>query len=588
MDKPHPVKVMRSELHAIGFHDGSSSTVSTNVQPVLQHMREISQTLSDCRSIQYNSHVDNKNVDHLLTNCRRLQASADRDGLIKKRLSLTKHQAESWFHKGSYQIKIDAIDEMLNSEILEKLEIIKKGSLLAAEQIYESIVSESPYSYTIITDMSQQYELDARIRKVGFHEANVARNILFSRADYRQKQQQLERSRLAAQLAQTNQNEDVPAVAASSTSASHDQITANNCDLITTPAVVSQNLDSQIEQKIADALREIKIDPLADFDAYMIQAKPILDGLEKQGLFSMKSQPSRPYVFTKHFTKALVKRLNPVTQLKDIAYLSYKVAHWTLTESGRYILLDPSKMQELRNNIQKFFDAVSEFDPNALTAEQWGEFLGSLAGDGIFCGGAGKAISYLNEVGALAKVQGEITQLAERIDGAVVGALTEKPQVATAEGFIETATGEGLILRQYSDKLPVGEIVLIEDAKGILTAGQIKKVENALKSIAGGNKIKNLGKEVLDVGHIFSREHIRDGILKLGDAKDDIILEIIEIIKQADKSNLLQVGPNRILTKVNGHELEIRAFIRGETLVSCNAFMNYSSRPSSSVVTILR
>jgi len=54
--------------------------------------------------------------------------------------------------------------------------------------------------------------------------------------------------------------------------------------------------------------------------------------------------------------------------------------------------------------------------------------------------------------------------------------------------------------------------------------------------------------------------------------------KFIEIIKEADIRNLLKEGPNNIVTKINGKEITIRAFIKNDEVISLYGFMDLSNR----------
>lgn len=86
--------------------------------------------------------------------------------------------------------------------------------------------------------------------------------------------------------------------------------------------------------------------------------------------------------------------------------------------------------------------------------------------------------------------------------------------------------------------------------------------------------------------HIFSVEHAKNGILNWGETKEIINDKIVEIIKKADAKNLLQEGPNNIVTHINGQEITIRAFLKGDHLWSYDAFPGLSNRKVKNIVYI--
>jgi hypothetical protein len=78
--------------------------------------------------------------------------------------------------------------------------------------------------------------------------------------------------------------------------------------------------------------------------------------------------------------------------------------------------------------------------------------------------------------------------------------------------------------------------------------------------------------------HIFSGNHVKEGIMNLGPTEQTIHSEFIKIIREADIKNLLKEGPNNIVTKINGYEVTIRAFLKDNHILSYNAFMQLSNR----------
>lgn len=91
-------------------------------------------------------------------------------------------------------------------------------------------------------------------------------------------------------------------------------------------------------------------------------------------------------------------------------------------------------------------------------------------------------------------------------------------------------------------------------------------------------KIKNFPSFEVVKKHIFSDNHKAKGIMELGPTQEAINDKFIQIIKEADVRNLLKEGPNNIITKINGKDVTIRAFIKNDEVISYNGFMKFSDR----------
>jgi hypothetical protein len=95
-----------------------------------------------------------------------------------------------------------------------------------------------------------------------------------------------------------------------------------------------------------------------------------------------------------------------------------------------------------------------------------------------------------------------------------------------------------------------------------------------------GNLIKVFTNEVIKKyePHIFSTNHIKDGILKLGDTQEAILEKALEIILNADKKGLLKNLDNQIELVMNGHLAHIRTHIINGEVKSLNIFTGSAQR----------
>ena len=76
--------------------------------------------------------------------------------------------------------------------------------------------------------------------------------------------------------------------------------------------------------------------------------------------------------------------------------------------------------------------------------------------------------------------------------------------------------------------------------------------------------------------HIFSSDHIRSGILKIGSSQRQIFDRIFSIIQSCIPH--AQNGSNQIHTIINGYKVTIRFFFKDGNLTSINAFMGWAVR----------
>lgn len=76
--------------------------------------------------------------------------------------------------------------------------------------------------------------------------------------------------------------------------------------------------------------------------------------------------------------------------------------------------------------------------------------------------------------------------------------------------------------------------------------------------------------------HVFSQDHIKNGIFALGQSKDEIINKFFNIVEAV--SNKLVEGPNEIRTIINGIEVTIRVYVQDGEIINLDGFVGYSQR----------
>jgi len=75
--------------------------------------------------------------------------------------------------------------------------------------------------------------------------------------------------------------------------------------------------------------------------------------------------------------------------------------------------------------------------------------------------------------------------------------------------------------------------------------------------------------------HIFSDDHVSNGIMALGKNKPEIMDALNDIITLLDKKGFIKEGPNQIRGSINGiNTVEIRCFIQDGEAISLNAYLS--------------
>ncbi|NLJ15779.1 MAG: hypothetical protein GX346_01440 [Clostridiales bacterium] len=94
----------------------------------------------------------------------------------------------------------------------------------------------------------------------------------------------------------------------------------------------------------------------------------------------------------------------------------------------------------------------------------------------------------------------------------------------------------------------------------------------------GGNKVASYLTELYNryASHIFSSQHIKDGIMRLGGTKRQIFDKIMNVVTL--KMPQAATGSNQIHTTINGIKVTIRFFVKDGTIQSVNAFVGWTER----------
>ncbi len=133
----------------------------------------------------------------------------------------------------------------------------------------------------------------------------------------------------------------------------------------------------------------------------------------------------------------------------------------------------------------------------------------------------------------------------------------------------ETEIVEGVQIEQLEETVKVYNLE-IEDSHTYYVSADEVLVHNECNIDA--DKIKEASRN-----HIFSKSHVKDGIMDLGDTEDSIMDAAIKVIKEIDKQISLNNGPLQIRTFINSIKTEIRIYIEDGNLINFDMFKGWSS-----------
>lgn len=156
--------------------------------------------------------------------------------------------------------------------------------------------------------------------------------------------------------------------------------------------------------------------------------------------------------------------------------------------------------------------------------------------------------------------------------GAVAGGLTG----GVASGAISySETGE-IKLEYVLIGIGAGAVI------GAAVGATVYSVGTAIKT----SKLISKNIDMQKIGeHVFSQDHINNGIMKLGKSEDKILDNFFDIaVKNADK---WVEGPNEIHTIINGYETTIRFFVQNGEIINLDGFIGLSKRVIGFLIDLL-
>ena len=118
---------------------------------------------------------------------------------------------------------------------------------------------------------------------------------------------------------------------------------------------------------------------------------------------------------------------------------------------------------------------------------------------------------------------------------------------------------------------------------GIIAAELPGLVEfKAVKGIDGIWRTSKM--DAAKMEHIFSVDHVKTGIMDLAKSKEAILSQARDALMAAEKTGALREGMNTVVTRMNGYDATVRAFIKNGEMQSMNVFKGVSERASQYVV----
>ena len=184
----------------------------------------------------------------------------------------------------------------------------------------------------------------------------------------------------------------------------------------------------------------------------------------------------------------------------------------------------------------------------------------------------------------------------------VVGAIVAAPVVAVvAVGAVVGAVGLGAsaaistsINEGQVDWQAVGDCALVGGvAGGIISGasyGATKAVQAiAAKSSAGKAVEKKLVSDNINMDkiseHVFSKDHVKNGIMNLGKSKSEILDKFFDVAKST--SDKWVEGSNEIRTIINGSNTTIRFYVENGVIINLDGFVGFSSKVIGTLISLL-
>ena len=222
-------------------------------------------------------------------------------------------------------------------------------------------------------------------------------------------------------------------------------------------------------------------------------------------------------------------------------------------------------------------------DPNGKFFNVIAAVAGGVIGAGVgaisaaIAGGSTKDVIAAAVGGAAGGALAGFTCGASLIAGAAVGAVV----AAGTDIAINAVQGNDLL--DGVDKAAFGGGV--GGAVGIVAGPAV--ANTMAVAISGGSAA---GKIAIDfanqqkyMGHIFSKEHLKNGIMNLGINMQDIFDKVVNCIQSIDPSRITEKS-NEFRTTIDGIETTVRFYVQNGQVINIDAFVGYSERAIGNLI----
>ena len=216
-------------------------------------------------------------------------------------------------------------------------------------------------------------------------------------------------------------------------------------------------------------------------------------------------------------------------------------------------------------------------DPNGKFFNVIAAVAGGVIGAGVgaisaaIAGGSTKDVIAAAVGGAAGGALAGFTCGASLIAGAAVGAVV----AAGTDIAINAVQGNDLL--DGVDKAAFGGGV--GGAVGIVAGPAVANtMAVAISGGSAGGKIAiDLANQQKYMDHIFSTDHLRNGIMKLGTDMQDIFNKVLNCIQNIDPSKIAEKS-NELRTTINGIDTTVRFYVQNGQVINIDAFVGYSQR----------
>ena len=85
--------------------------------------------------------------------------------------------------------------------------------------------------------------------------------------------------------------------------------------------------------------------------------------------------------------------------------------------------------------------------------------------------------------------------------------------------------------------------------------------------------------------HVFSKDHVKNGIMNLGKSKSEILDKFFDVAKST--SDKWVEGSNEIRTIINGSNTTIRFYVENGVIINLDGFVGFSSKVIGTLISLL-